>query len=53
MKPLMYVRIGRGIITCKTQARENYPSINAAKRASRSIQMKTDGGLGRGTVKVS
>ena len=31
---------------------EQFTSINAAKRASREIQMKADGALGRGTLRV-
>ena len=31
---------------------EQFNSINAAKRASRAIQMKADGALGRGTLRL-
>ena len=52
MKPTKYVRLSSTIIDTKTQKRTNHKFINAAKRASRKLQMELDGALGRGSVRA-
>ncbi|MEE8598592.1 MAG: hypothetical protein V3S69_03645 [Dehalococcoidales bacterium] len=51
MKEATHIRKGKNIIDLSGGG-EKYKSFNAAKRASRKIQMNADGALGRGTVQV-
>ena len=48
----MYVRKGKTITHKPTGESTTHKSINAAKRASRQLQMEEDGALGRGSVRV-
>ena len=43
---------GNEVTPKKPAYSEPYPSINAAKKASRELQLKTDGRLGAGTLRV-
>ncbi len=52
MKPATHIRKGREIRSAEPGDAMMHPSINKAKRASRKIQMKQDGALGRGSVKI-
>ena len=52
MRKAKYIRKGKTITEIATDKRESFSSINAAKRESRQIQMREDGVLGRGSVKV-
>lgn len=52
MKPIKHVRLFSAIVDAETQKRTNHKFINAAKRASRKLQMELDGALGRGSVRA-
>lgn len=50
MKKVIAVRKDNMIINVETNEKRRYKFTNEAKRASRKIQMDTDGALGRGSV---
>jgi len=50
MSKAKYYRKGNRIRT--PEGTKKYKSINAAKRASRELQLKADGALGRGSLVV-
>ena len=50
MIPLKYIRDGRNIKYTENDRVENYPSINAAKRESRRLQIEEDGLTGAGSL---
>lgn len=52
MKPATHVRKGREIRSAVPGDSKMHSSINAAKKASRKIQMTQDKALGRGSVKM-
>jgi len=51
MKQPKYKRNNKTITDLATKQKTVYKFINEAKRASREIQIREDGGLGRGTLK--
>ncbi len=51
MKLFTYERKGNTIRTVEFDRTETFKSINQAKKASHKIQMETDGGLGRGSLR--
>ncbi len=53
MKKTIYVRKGKTITHVESKLPESFSSINAAKRASRELQLERDGALGRGSVAVA
>ena len=48
-----YTRKGKVIIDTVTGEGKDHKTINAAKRASREIQMNEDHGLGRGILQLT
>lgn len=56
LKPAKFCRMDHIIQTLDANGNvvkdEHLPSINAAKRKSRELQMQSDGALGRGTVRT-
>ena len=53
MKDLKYLRKNKTIINAENkEVIETFDSINAAKRHSVNLQLKTDSGLGLGCLKV-
>ncbi len=52
MKAPEYARKGKTIINLTTGVVEPYKSLNAARKASRHIQLAADNGLGRGTLRL-
>lgn len=54
MKDTKFIRQGKSIQDIRdpddVSTFDHHGSVNAAKRASRKIQMKKDGALGRGTL---
>lgn len=53
MKKAKYMRKGRVILDVENGGGEKLKSISQAKRRSREIQMKHDGGLGRGVLELA
>lgn len=59
MSECQYIRNGRTIIERKvtedghdTTEKHTHPSLNQAKKKSRELQMKNDGALGQGCLRV-
>ena len=52
MKPALYERNYHTLKDLETGERKALKSANAAKRASRKIQIEADGALGLGSVRV-
>ena len=52
MKQAEYMRRGKVIINLATGEAKDHSSINAAKRASHGLQMRSDGRLGAGTLRL-
>ena len=50
MIPLKYIRDGQNIKYIENDRVERYPSINAAKRESRRLQIAEDGRTGAGSL---
>lgn len=48
-----YTRKGKIIIDTVTGEAKEHKTVNAAKRASREIQMEEDKGLGRGVLQLT
>jgi len=52
MVTLKFIRIGKNIRNQAGSLKESFTPINTAKRASRKLQIETDGFLGRGCLQV-
>ena len=51
MNKVAYERNGKVLTNLANGERPPFKSVNAAKRASRKLQMELDGALGRGSVR--
>jgi hypothetical protein len=53
VKKCKYIRKDHVITTVGAKTKQNFESINLAKKASRNIQLSEDGALGLGVVQAS